>query len=175
MRPKDSHESNQRNPNLKKAYLELMGKIILMGLILLVAFGYVFLLTQVKGMEMYPNLKDGDLILAFRKHKNYEKNDVIVYEEDGVKRIGRIIAFEGDIITISEQGEVKVNGTIQIKHTVYLTDPKEHLDYPYTVAQNHYFVLGDFRTQATDSRDFGAIAKTNIVGKVITLLRRQGL
>ena len=37
------------------------------------------------------------------------------------------------------------------------------------------FLLGDYRTQTLDSRDFGAISMENVEGKVITLLRRRGL
>jgi type IV secretory pathway protease TraF len=43
------------------------------------------------------------------------------------------------------------------------------------VEEDSYFVLCDFRTASSDSRDYGAVAKSDIDGKIITLLRRRGL
>jgi len=37
------------------------------------------------------------------------------------------------------------------------------------------FILGDYRTQSEDSRDFGAVPLDDIAGKVITVLRRRSL
>ena len=37
------------------------------------------------------------------------------------------------------------------------------------------FILGDYRTQSEDSRDFGAVPLTELEAKVITLLRRRSI
>lgn len=58
---------------------------------------------------------------------------------------------------------------------MYPTYAKEGLEYPYRVPEGHVFVLGDYRTNATDSRDFGPIPMKQVEGKVITILRRRGL
>ena len=44
-----------------------------------------------------------------------------------------------------------------------------------TVPENHVFILGDYRTQTVDSRDFGPVPMECVAGKVITILRRRGL
>ena len=38
----------------------------------------VFLITQAKGNGMYPAIKDGDLLFAFRLENALSKNDVVV-------------------------------------------------------------------------------------------------
>ena len=48
-------------------------------------------------------------------------------------------------------------------------------EYPYTVPTGSFFILGDYRTQSKDSRDFGAVDLADVKAKVITLLRRRSL
>ena len=58
---------------------------------------------------------------------------------------------------------------------MYPTYPKEGMEYPYRVPEGHIFVMGDYRTQTEDSRDFGSIPMEQVEGKLITILRRREL
>ena len=69
--------------------------------------------------------------------------------------MGRVLARGGDIVTLSESGVVEVNGSAQGGGILYPTYPKSLLSYPYAVPEDSVFILGDCRTQAEDSRDFG--------------------
>lgn len=82
-----------------------------------------------------------------------------------------------DVVTIDDTGSLTVNGTTQTGEILYPTYPDEDgsLTYPYTVPENCVFVLGDYRTRATDSRLLGAVSLDQVEGKVITILRRRGL
>lgn len=133
------------------------------------------LLTQASGSEMFPAVKDGDLVLGIRLEKDYAKNDVVVYERSGRLRVGRVLARGGDIVTLSESGVVEVNGSAQGGGILYPTYPKSLLSYPYAVPEDSVFILGDCRTQAEDSRDFGPVQCSAVKAKVITLIRRRGL
>ena len=161
--------------NTKQEYLSLLTRIVVLALAAYIIFTHVFLITQNRGLEMFPAMKDGDLIVAFRMQKNYAKNDVVVYIVDGKQKVGRIVARETDVVTIDESGKLLVNGTVQSGEILYLTYAKEKLEYPYKVPEKHVFVLGDYRTNAEDSRNYGAIPMGNVEGKAITILRRRGL
>lgn len=156
-------------------YKSLVLRIAFLLLVGWILFTQVFLLTTVSGNEMFPAVKDGDLIIGFRLQGEYAKGDVIVYTMDGEARIGRIAARGTDVVNMDDSGTWTVNGTTQSGEIVYPTYAKEVLNYPYRVPEDSLFILGDYRTQTEDSRDFGSIPMENVQGKVITILRRRGL
>lgn len=156
----------------------LIVRVLLIAGVVYLIFTQAFLLRQVKGMDMFPSLKDGDLSIVFRMQKEYVKNDVITYKTEEGTRFGRIIAREGDVVTINSSGSLQVNGTTQSGEILYPTYPIEGVEdikYPYRVPQGCVFVLGDYRTKAKDSRTYGPISMDDVDGKVITILRRRGL
>ena len=156
-------------------YMALIGRILFIIAVGVIVFSKVFLITQVTGNEMFPAVKDGDLIIAFRLHRGYTKNDIIAYSYDGKTYVGRIAALEHDVVTMDENGILSVNGTEQHGEILYPTYPGNGLSYPHTVLEGCVFVLGDYRTAARDSRERGDIPPENVEGKVISLLRRRGL
>lgn len=159
----------------REGYISLCVRILYLVLAGWLLCSHVFLITQARGNDMFPAVKDGDLVIAFRLQREYAKNDVVVYTADGRKYIGRIAARAADIVKLDSSGAVFVNGTAQNGEILYPTYTKEGLTYPYTVPKNHVFILGDYRTQTEDSRNFGSIPLENVEGKVITILRRRGL
>lgn len=166
----------RRNQALdRQGYASLALRILFLALAGWVMFTQVFLITQVSGNAMFPAVKDGDLVIAFRIQQEYVKNDVIFYTADGKTHIGRIAAREADVVMLDDSGKLLVNGTNQAGEILYPTYAKEGLIYPCAVPEGHVFVLGDYRTQTEDSRDFGPIPMENVKGKVITILRRRGL
>ena len=159
----------------RQGYVSLLLRILFLALAGWVMFTQVFLITQVSGNAMFPAVKDGDLIIAFRIQQEYAKNDVVVYTADGETHIGRIAARATDVVMLDDSGKLLVNGTNQAGEILYPTYAKEGLTYPYPVPEGHVFILGDYRTQTEDSRDFGPIPLENVQGKVITILSRRGL
>ena len=155
--------------------ISLLLRVLLLLLVGWLLATQVFLFTQVKGNNMFPALKDGDLAIGFRLQQVYQKGDVVVYELDGQLRTSRVAARAGDFVTIQEDGSLLVNGTVQSGEILYPTYPKDILTYPYRVPEDTLFILGDYRTQSEDSRDFGPVPLENVKAKVITILRRRGL
>ena len=78
-----------------------------------------------------------------------------------------------DVIMLDDSGTLLVNGTDQSGDILYPTYAKEGISYPCTVPDDCLFILGDYRTQAEDSRDFGCIPQDNVKARVITILRRR--
>lgn len=96
-------------------------------------------------------------------------------EYPGERHFGRVIAAGGDVVTMSDSGALLVNGTAQSGEIMYPTYVRGELTYPYRVPEGCVYVLGDYRTNASDSRDYGPIPLEDVEGKVITILRRRGL
>lgn len=159
----------------RNGYVSLVFRILLLALIGWVMLTKVFLITQAVGNDMFPSVKDGDLIIGYRLQQEYVKDDVVVYTVNGERHVGRVAARATDVVTLDDSGTLLVNGTAQGGEIIYPTYAKEGLEYPYTVPEGQVFILGDYRTQTADSRDFGPIQTGNIEGKVITILRRRGL
>lgn len=160
---------------ITQGYLSLALRCIVLVLILWILFTQVFLITQVSGNDMFPAVKDGDLVLTYRLQEDYSKNDVVVYEYGGEHHVGRIIGRAGDVINMDDSGNLQVNGTNQGGEIMYPTYAKENYEYPYVVPEDSCFILCDYRTQCEDSRDFGPIKEADVEGKVITILRRRGI
>jgi signal peptidase I len=151
-------------------------KLLVTGLILWTIFTFVFGLARVNGESMYPRIRDGDLILYYRLDREYSQGDVVTFLIDGNRRTARVVAKGGDVVEITEEGQLLVNGNVQEEEIFYPTEKSsDGITYPCTVEEGSYFVLCDFRTASTDSRDYGTVSGKDISGKVITLLRRRGI
>ena len=146
--------------------------------------GYMRLLIRIAAVaavgyllftQAFPAVKDGDLLIGFRLQKEFLQNDVIVYEAEGEIHVGRIIGQENDVITMDENGTLMVNGTVQSGEILFPTHANEDGENPCRVPEGHVYVLGDYRTQAKDSRIFGTIPMEDVKAKVITILRRRVL
>lgn len=160
---------------IRNGYIGLFVRILLLAVALWLLFTQLFLITQAPDNDMFPAVKDGDLLIGFRLQKTFLKEDVVVYEQNGEMRVGRILGRESDNISIDDTGTLLVNGNVQSGEILFPTYAKEGIDYPYTVPEGCVFILGDYRTRAEDSRDFGCVALEDVKAKVITILRRRVL
>ena len=175
--PDCSHiiRTRQNQVEIRKGYVSLALHVALLAVLGIFLFTHVFLITRASGSDMYPAVRDGDLLIGFRLHREFLKNDVVVYEVDGKQQIGRILGKEKDVITLDDTGSLYVNGTVQANEILFPTYAKEEMEYPYQVPEGCVFILGDYRTQAEDSRDFGCIRLEDVKAKVLTILRRRAI
>ena len=159
---------------LKRGYISLLRNIVLMALLILISFRFIFMIAVESGTNMYPAILDGDVLLGYRPDKNYIKNDVVICEIDGKNITGRVIAKAGDSVNITDDGILYVNGTEQKGEIVFQTFPKNQI-YPFTVPEECIYILGDYRTNTIDSRDFGAVKIKDVKAKVISIFRKRGI
>ena len=110
-----------------------------------------------------------NLNLSIKTTLNPKRGDVVVfdppfpYDVSGKQFVKRIIAIPGDTIENSS-GIILVNGK-PYGNDYGLTS--EISEVPKTlVPEGYYYVLGDNRNSSNDSRNFGFVPRTNIIGRV---------
>lgn len=158
-----------------KTFKALIIKIIFLSTIFYIVFNYVIGIKSMKGVSMFPKIMDGDLIVYSRLGNSYNIKDVLIYDDNDIEKIGRIVALEGDKVDFTVDGDLKINGHVQNEEIFFPTfETSKLISYPYTIKEGSYFVLSDYRTQGVDSRMTGDVHKTNIKGKVILILRIRG-
>src|SRR5579859_3780431 len=126
--------------------------------------------VRVEGTSMLPRLVDQDrlFINKFVYHfAEIGRGDVVVFRYPRnlqVSYIKRVVAVPGDRLRI-DRGKVYVNGRLLDEPYV----PEEYRDVrsyeAIVVPEDEYFVLGDHRSIAADSRDFGPVKRDLIYGK----------
>ena len=149
-------------------------------IMMLLVFLSFFQPVRVEGSSMENTLLDSDFLLLKRDWliDQYMQGDIVVAAKDGFRNgeciIKRIIAVEGQVVNIdNDTGTVFVDGiALDEPYALTPTCEKGELDFPITVAENCYFVLGDNREESLDSRysQIGQVHKDEIQGKIIWLI-----
>ena len=139
-------------------------------------FGVVLGVGAVTTGEMAPRICSGDVMLYWRLSRSFNECDVVVYAADGEERLGRVVARPGDEVTVTESGELMVNGAV-VESDITTPTPRYEsaVDYPVHLGTDEFFVLADLREGGHDSRLYGPIARSQIKGNVISVLRRSNL
>ena len=158
---------------LRRGYLSLLLRIAVLAAALGLFFSMVCMLWRVQGQDMVPAVRDGDLLLAWRMGKDFGRGDVVVYQAEGQRRVGRVAALGGDAVEITEDGKLLVNNAIQ-SESIYYPTQTEQGELSLSLPEGSLYILGDYRTACRDSRDFGPVPAESIEGKVIGLLRVRG-
>ena len=138
--------------------------------------------------SMMPTLNIGDRIvvdkLSYDLH-GVGRGDIVVFSRPPAEDcagppvadlVKRVVGLPGETISLSGNGYVLINGkrldeTWLPKSTQGTTypGPSGHpysLDHPYKIPANDYFMMGDNRGDSCDSRFWGPISKSLMVGKV---------
>ncbi len=140
---------------------------------------YVFLAQphKVDGRSMVPTFQNNDFILtdkiSYRKN-DPERGDIVIfhapppYDSDFIKRI---VGLSGEKIKVAG-GKVFIDGIMLDEDYLppeFMTSERSFLreGVEYQIPENYYMVLGDNRDGSSDSREWGPIQKSAIVGKAI--------
>ena len=171
-----------------KKYEWLILRILIILVIIWVLFFVIIGLTHMPSGDMYPRVDSGDLVLFYRLDKDVKAQDIIVInkvtpDSDGKKQtfVLRVVAVAGDTVEIKDNaliinGNTVVESNIFYTTTAYANDAgEEYIEYPITLQEGQCFVLADYRNGGEDSRYFGPVDKSEILGTVITILRRNNL
>jgi len=144
---------------------------------------FIFAPYLVSGSSMEPNFQDYNYVLVDRLTYDFsapQRGDVIVLklpEEPNRDLIKRVIGVPGDTVVLSGP-----NPTVTIINTthpdgVVLDEPYVAsanfggtTNTRYTLGPDQYFVLGDNRVVSADSRLWGVLPRSDIIGDVILRL-----
>ena len=132
--------------------------------------------VRIVGQAMYPTLQNGQVVTFDTRaylDQAPQRGDIVLFiAPDNPSRvvIKRVIAIPGDRLLISN-AIVSVNGQVVSEPylaagwTVFTSWPPS--GQAATVPANQYFVMGDNRDHSSDSRSFGYISRTAILGKLL--------
>lgn len=154
-------------------------KIVVISLVIIIPVRY-FLIQPfyVKGASMEPSFYDHEYLIvdeiSYRLSEPH-RGDIIVFRYPRNPQeyfIKRLIALPGEEVQIKD-GEVKIFNDAHpegfVLHEPYLSKNVKTYNLSedkIILSDDEYFVLGDNRNQSKDSRSFGPVNESFIVGRV---------
>ena len=147
------------------------------GALLILSLPFIFRPFAVTGGSMSPTYAEGDTVLAEKlTHRFYvSRGEVLVIRNPHQKEvieIKRVIGLPNETVETGESGVTVTDE--EGKSTKYETGSTIGGEYNGTfrikLGPEDYLVLGDNRSKSSDSRSFGAVQKSDIIGHVMVKL-----
>ncbi|AIQ69449.1 signal peptidase I [Paenibacillus graminis] len=177
-------EPDGKNPRKPKNEVLEWVKAIAIALVLVILIRWLlFKPFIVDGPSMQPNFHTGERVIVneiLYDIRSPQRGEVIVFHvpsegRDFIKRVigvaGDTVKVEGDVVTVNGKpvNESYIQGAIDEAHNnnaLYNNKnfPNEEFT-DGTVPEGHVFVMGDNRSDSTDSRMIGYVPLGDIVGR----------
>lgn len=170
----------KRKKQVKLILLQLGFSLLLtLGLVYLVSL-FTFTIQRMEGYMMMPTIADGETLFV-NKLQTIRRFDLVLIkdEENGSLSVRRVIGLPSERISYKND-ELFVNDTYQVERFLEKKLYESHqmgmiLTKDFTLSQvtgetvipkEEYFVLGDNRAYAQDSRGYGTVRKSQIIGVI---------
>jgi signal peptidase I len=171
-----------------KRAAEYVAVVAIAVLVALAVQSWILKPYRIPSESMLDTLRPGDRVLVNRVTfhlRDPQRGDVIVFhypEDPEIVFIKRVVGVPGDVLEVRE-GRLYVNGKKAPEPYVHRTDGRLDptvaqaaiqgstlhdpwsLAEPFRVPAANYFVMGDNRTDSDDSRDWGTVPSSAIVGE----------
>src|ERR1700724_1458764 len=163
---------------LAETAITILVAVLLVGLVRAFAFQTFWIPTS----SMVPTLGVDDRILvqkAFFTWHDVREGDIVVFGHPPLDHCGgpqegdlvkRVIALPGQTI-YSSGNSIYVNGRLlaepYLPHSDPLGPPIARSQHPYRVPPREFYMLGDNRSDSCDSRYWGPIKGSSMIGKVV--------
>ncbi|AIQ59249.1 signal peptidase I [Paenibacillus borealis] len=177
-------ESDGQSPRKPKNEVLEWIKAIAIALVLVILIRWLlFKPFIVDGPSMQPNFHTGERVIVneiLYDIRKPQRGEVIVFHvpsegRDFIKRVigvaGDTVKVEGDVVTVNGEpvNETYIQGAIDNAHnnnSLYNNKNFPNEDFTDgTVPEGHVFVMGDNRSDSTDSRMIGYVPLGDIVGR----------
>ncbi|MCL2171576.1 MAG: signal peptidase I [Defluviitaleaceae bacterium] len=142
--------------------------LLVAGLIAYILNTYIILNAQVITGSMESTIPTNGRVFGIRSMLSPSKNrgDIIVFDSPlpdfGKPFIKRIIGLPGETIKILG-GQTYINGVALYEYYIYGISE----DFgPLVVPERQFFVMGDNRGNSRDSREWGAICQSTVIGRI---------
>jgi signal peptidase I len=174
----------ETGPSRSRWVLEWLAVLVVALVLAVVVRTYVAQMFYIPSGSMLPTLQVGDRIvvdkLSYHLH-DVHRGDIVVFrrppleDADYTDLVKRVIGLPGDTIS-AVGGRVDINGKPLAEPWLPSPEPETlpspltapySLNHPYKVPPGYYYVMGDNRTDSEDSRYFGPISSSLIVGKMV--------
>jgi signal peptidase I len=148
--------------------------VLAVVVLLVLARAFVAEPFRIDSGSMLPTLRPGDQVLVDKRAYRGtlpRRGELVVFHapRSGDVTLKRAIGLPGDTVAI-EDGVLVVNGRRRVEP---YADP-DAIDSvyfgPVRVPADAVFVLGDNRADSIDSRDFGAVLRRDLMGRVMVRL-----
>ena len=172
---------HRQRPRWRRALAETAITILVAVLLAGLVRAFVFQTFWIPTSSMVPTLGVYDRILvqkAFFTWHDIHEGDIVVFRQPPLDRcpgpqgdlVKRVIALPGQTI-YSQGGNIYVNGRLLAEPYLPRVDPLgppiASSQHPYRVPPGEFYVMGDNRAISCDSRYWGPIEGSSVVGKVI--------
>jgi signal peptidase I len=130
-------------------------------------------IVRVDSDTMAPTLQSGDAAFYQRGASGIVRGDVVIVEvpgADGAVLPRRVIGLPGDRVQCcTAQGQVTVNGKALVEDYLTPGPSTNYAQTPFSMAvpAGKVWVMGDNRGTAADSREWGPLPTSSIVGRVV--------
>ena len=163
------------NKTISKLLLDFIEILFISASIVILTFFFLAQPLIVTGDSMLPTFKDKEQIIVEKlsiKYEDLQRGEIVVVKHPDNPKIfviKRVVGLPGESFTISN-GKVYINGN-ELDET-YLTADATTSGNSYIgdadifeLAKDSYVLLGDNRSNSSDSRLWGPVAKDSIVGR----------
>lgn len=157
------------------SWLRLIGTT----LVVVIIINIVVPRTEVQGSSMYPTLADGDRLIVWQLFYAPNFQDIVVLEHtNGDLHVKRVLGIAGDVVNYIN-GEMFVNGELITEP--YIASGASHNGFLFenlcqithdladcsVIPVGYFLVLGDNRNNSGDSRGYGLVHESQIIGRVM--------
>lgn len=136
---------------------------------------YVAQTFFIPSTSMWPTLKRGDRIVVHKIYGTIHAGTIVVFKTPPAENCGgppvpdlvkRVVGLPGQTVS-AKGGQVYVTGKL-LQEPWLPNDAQTYttMPTPFTVPQGDYFMMGDDRVHSCDSRSWGPVKSSAIVGKV---------